>query len=89
MTSKIALVTGAPSGIGEATALRLKQPGSTVYGAARRIDRMQTLAGAGIRILAMDVTDDASMQAGIDRIIAVAASRHPRQQCRLWLLWCH
>jgi NAD(P)-dependent dehydrogenase (short-subunit alcohol dehydrogenase family) len=41
-----------------------------VYGAARRTDRLQELAGEGIRPLAMDVTDDASMSAGIDQIIA-------------------
>ncbi|MGH2341785.1 oxidoreductase, partial [Segnochrobactraceae bacterium EtOH-i3] len=70
MASRIALVTGASSGIGEATALRLKQLGYTVYGAARRVERMQSLAEQGIVILPMDVTDDASMQAGIDRIIA-------------------
>lgn len=69
MASKIALVTGASSGIGEATALRLKELGYTVYGAARRVERMQMLAASGIHVLAMDVTDDASMQAGIDRII--------------------
>ena len=72
MASKVALVTGASSGIGEATAFKLKGLGYTVYGAARRIDRMQHLTKAGIRILSMDVTDDASMQAGIDAIVAEA-----------------
>ena len=67
---KVALVTGASSGIGEATALRLKELGFTVFGAARRVDRMQDLAKAGINVLAVDVTDDASMRAGIDEIIA-------------------
>jgi NAD(P)-dependent dehydrogenase (short-subunit alcohol dehydrogenase family) len=70
MANKVALVTGASSGIGEATALRLKELGYVVYGAARRVDRMQHLTKDGIRILAMDVTDDASMQAGVDEIIA-------------------
>lgn len=70
MTTKVALVTGASSGIGESTVLKLKELGCTVYGAARRVDRMQHLSKSDIRILAMDVTDDASMQAGIDKIIA-------------------
>lgn len=70
MDSKVALVTGASSGIGEATALKLKALGYTVYGAARRVDRMRPLADAGIRVLSMDVTDDASMQAGVQKIIA-------------------
>lgn len=70
MTNKVALVTGASSGIGEATARKLQSLGFTVYGAARRVDRLQTLAGAGIRPLGTDVTDEESMKAGVDRIIA-------------------
>jgi len=70
MANKVALVTGASSGIGESTALKLKELGYTVYGAARRVGHMQRLTQSGIKILAMDVTDDASMQAGIEAIIA-------------------
>lgn len=69
MTTKTALVTGASSGIGEATALRLSALGFTVYGAARRVDRMRELAASGIHTLAMDVTDDASMQSAVAQII--------------------
>lgn len=72
MTTKIALVTGASSGIGEATALKLLDAGYTVYGAARRVQRMQHLAEAGIRLLSMDVTVDSSMQAGVEKIIEEA-----------------
>ncbi|WP_166877735.1 oxidoreductase [Salinibacterium sp. ZJ450] len=67
---KVALVTGASSGIGEATARRLAGLGLTVYGSARRLERMSPLEVAGVRLLEMDVTDDASMTAGVDRILA-------------------
>ena len=69
MSTKVALVTGGSSGIGEATARKLAAAGFTVYAAARRVERMQPLTEAGIRPLAMDVTDDASIQAGVATII--------------------
>lgn len=69
MNTKVVLVTGASSGIGEATAIKLKTLGYTVYAAARRVERMKSLADAGVRVLAMDVTDDVSMQAGMKEII--------------------
>jgi NAD(P)-dependent dehydrogenase (short-subunit alcohol dehydrogenase family) len=69
MTDRIALVTGASSGIGDQTARALQAAGFTVYGAARRVERMQPLAEIGIRTMAMDVTDEASLRSGVDRII--------------------
>ncbi len=66
---RVALVTGASSGIGEATARRLVEAGVTTYGVARRVDRMAGLAEAGVHTFAMDVTDDDSMVAGVQRIV--------------------
>jgi len=71
MTSKgqVALVTGGSSGIGEATALELRKAGFEVYAVARRVDRMAQLEQQGVHVFGMDVTDDASMVAGIGRVV--------------------
>ena len=69
MPSPVALVTGGSSGIGESTARALLAKGFVVYAVARRVDRMAALSELGVHTFAMDVTDDASMVAGIDRII--------------------
>ena len=66
--NKVALVTGASSGIGEATVRRLLADGYKVYAGARRVERMQPLQQAGAVLLALDVTEDASMVAAIDTI---------------------
>jgi NADP-dependent 3-hydroxy acid dehydrogenase YdfG len=66
--TKIALVTGASSGIGEATARALMAADYKVFAGARRLDRMAGLAEAGATLLKLDVTDDASMVAAIEAI---------------------
>jgi NAD(P)-dependent dehydrogenase (short-subunit alcohol dehydrogenase family) len=69
-STKTALVTGASSGIGEATALHLAELGYTVYAGARRVERMSDLADRGIRTRSVDVTDDPSMVALVEAILA-------------------
>ncbi len=68
--AKVALVTGASSGIGKSTVTQLLNDGYIVYGAARRLEKMTDLNAAGAHILSMDVTDDKSMVDGINTIIA-------------------
>lgn len=70
MTTKVALVTGASSGIGESATEELMKAGYVVYAVARRVERMTGLADKGAQVLAMDVTDDASMVAGVAKVIA-------------------
>jgi short-subunit dehydrogenase len=70
MDQKVVLVTGASSGIGAATAHRLHAAGYLVYAGARRVERMQQLDEAGIRVRPVDVTNDSSTTGVIDEIIA-------------------
>ncbi len=69
MSNKVVLITGASAGMGEATAIHLKNAGYIVYGAARRVERMDHLKKQGILVLKMDVTDDESMVQGVGTII--------------------
>jgi len=66
---KVVLVTGAFAGIGESTALLLAQNGYTVYGAARRVEKMKHLKMVGIHTLSMDISDDDSMVQGVKEIL--------------------
>ena len=69
---KVAIVTGASSGIGEATARQLRSLGYRVYAAARRVDRMAPLLADGIDVAALDVTDETSLTAFVEQVIAEA-----------------
>ena len=72
--SKVVLVTGASAGIGKATAIYLAQQGYKVYGAARRIEKMQELTPFGITPLALDVTQEDSITACVNHILSEAGS---------------
>ena len=72
MNDKVALVTGASSGIGRATALALSGAGMRVAVGARRVDRLGLLGDAArgsVTALHLDVTDPESVQAAVDRVM--------------------
>jgi NADP-dependent 3-hydroxy acid dehydrogenase YdfG len=74
--SKIIVVTGASSGIGEAVAARLAAEGHHVVAGARREDRLADLArrierdGGSIDVRRLDVTDRADVAAFVDAAVA-------------------
>ena len=67
--SKVILITGASSGIGYDAAQALARQGHKVYAAARRLELMEPLKADGVQVLRMDVTDEASMQQGVEAVI--------------------
>lgn len=66
LETKVALVTGASSGIGEATAVRLAQAGYKVYGTSRRGLQVRHQA---FEMLALDVTRDESVEAAVSELM--------------------
>ena len=64
--AKIALVTGASSGIGRATAERLAAAGYKVYGTSRRVGAAD---GRSFEMLTLDVTNDESVTAAVSEVI--------------------
>jgi short-subunit dehydrogenase len=66
---KVILITGASAGMGKEFAKELLKDGHIVYGAARRVDKMEDIRQLGVKVLAMDVTDEAAMVKGIDTIV--------------------
>ncbi|WP_253289394.1 oxidoreductase [Clostridium sp. MSJ-8] len=67
--SKIALVTGASSGIGAITARELSKAGFIVYAAARRVNKMEDLKKDGIKTISLDLTKEESMVKCVENII--------------------
>ncbi len=65
VNGKVALVTGASSGIGKASARTLYEAGFVVYATARSPEKLTDLEATGLRTLRLDVTDEESMIAAV------------------------
>jgi short-subunit dehydrogenase len=72
--AKTVLVTGASSGIGKASAIYLAQNGYNVYGAARRVERIEALKEHGIKPITLDVTKEESLITCVEMIIKETGS---------------
>lgn len=75
ITNKVALVTGASSGIGAATALKLVAAGVKVGLAARRTEKLERIkseiaaSGGEALVIEMDVVDPASVEGGVNKLV--------------------
>jgi len=75
ITRKVVVITGASSGLGEATSRHLAERGATVVLGARRAERLQALAdeitraGGTASAVVTDVTDPAQVQALVDAAV--------------------
>ncbi len=76
---KVILITGASSGMGKDTALRLLKEVHIVYGAARRVQKMEEIVQADGYALALDVTDRTSIKKAVDQVVT--------EQHRIDVLW--
>src|SRR3954465_13095167 len=68
MPSGTVLVTGASTGIGEATVLHLKALGFDAVGAVRKDEDAERLEARGLRTVRIDVTDTDQIAAGRDEL---------------------
>lgn len=69
MTAKVALITGASSGIGKATVKEFLKLRYTVYAASRRLEAMEDIKAEGAKVLHLDLTDSDSIKNCISTVL--------------------
>lgn len=66
---KVAIITGASSGMGKSTAFELHQKGYKVYGMARRTEKMNELKEKGMEVVPLDLTKDVSIVDAVNAVL--------------------
>lgn len=66
---KVAIITGASSGMGKSTAFKLNAKGYKVYGMARRTDKMDDLKAKGMEVVSLDLTKDENIVEAVNTVI--------------------
>lgn len=81
LQNKVAVVTGAASGLGLATCRALAAAGATVVGFDLDKTRLDDALGGGIKGIAVDVADEASVKAGVDAVVNEYGRVHVAVNC--------
>ncbi|MFM0161154.1 SDR family NAD(P)-dependent oxidoreductase [Paraburkholderia sediminicola] len=81
LQNKVAVVTGAASGLGLATCQALAAAGATVVGFDLDKTKLDDALGTGIKGIAVDVADEASVKAGIDAVVHEYGHVHIAVNC--------
>jgi len=66
---KVAIITGASSGMGKSTAFNLHEKGYKVYGMARRIEKMNDLKEKGMEVVSLDLTKDETIVEAVNTVL--------------------
>lgn len=81
LQGKVAVVTGAASGLGLATCRALKAAGATVVGFDLKQQQLDDALGPHMTGIALDVSDDSSVQAAIETVVGVHGGIHVAVNC--------